>query len=129
MPDLKVVMEHITTKDAVDYVKASTGNLGATITTHHLIINRNHILAGGIKPRYSCLPVAPRETHRPAHDAPAADAYPPQRPRHDTAPPHAPPRHAPPRPAPGTGHAGTGHAAGARSPAPAARPHLALMHI
>lgn len=63
-PGLKVVMEHITTKDGVDYVKSNPENLGATITTHHLIINRNHILAGGIKPHYYCLPVAKRETHR-----------------------------------------------------------------
>ena len=63
-PDLKVVMEHITTSDAVDYVRASTSNLAATITTHHLVINRNHILAGGIRPHYYCLPVAKRETHR-----------------------------------------------------------------
>ncbi|QUJ77872.1 dihydroorotase [Sulfitobacter albidus] len=65
-PDLKVVMEHITTANAVDYVRASNGNLAATITTHHLVINRNHILAGGIKPHYYCLPVAKREEHRRA---------------------------------------------------------------
>jgi len=63
-PGLRVVMEHITTKDGVDYVKANETDLGATITTHHLIINRNHILVGGIKPHYYCLPVAKRETHR-----------------------------------------------------------------
>lgn len=63
-PDLKVVMEHITTSTAADYVKSSDKNLGATITTHHLIINRNHILVGGIKPHYYCLPVAKREEHR-----------------------------------------------------------------
>ncbi|MCO4842646.1 MAG: dihydroorotase [Yoonia sp.] len=65
-PDLKVVMEHVTTQDAVDYVRDSSKNLAATITTHHLIINRNHILAGGIKPHYYCLPVAKRELHRVA---------------------------------------------------------------
>ena len=63
-PDLKVVMEHVTTKDGVDYVRASSDRLGATITTHHLIINRNAILAGGIRPHYYCLPVAKREVHR-----------------------------------------------------------------
>ena len=63
-PELKVVMEHITTSTAADYVKSQDKNLGATITTHHLIINRNHILAGGIKPHYYCLPVAKREEHR-----------------------------------------------------------------
>ncbi|MCE2518195.1 MAG: dihydroorotase, partial [Alphaproteobacteria bacterium] len=64
LPELKAVMEHIPTKDAADYVKSSTGNLAATITTHHLMINRNHILAGGIRPHYYCLPVAKREEHR-----------------------------------------------------------------
>jgi dihydroorotase len=65
VPGLKVVMEHVTTEDAVNYVTADTsGRLGATITTHHLIINRNHILAGGIRPHYYCLPVAKREKHR-----------------------------------------------------------------
>jgi dihydroorotase len=65
VPGLKVVMEHVTTEDAVNYVRAdSSGRLGATITTHHLIINRNHILAGGIRPHYYCLPVAKREKHR-----------------------------------------------------------------
>jgi dihydroorotase len=65
VPGLKVVMEHVTTEDAVNYVGAdSSGRLGATITTHHLIINRNHILAGGIRPHYYCLPVAKREKHR-----------------------------------------------------------------
>lgn len=65
-PDLKVVMEHITTDTAVDYVRDTHKNLAATITTHHLIINRNHILAGGIRPHYYCLPVAKREKHRVA---------------------------------------------------------------
>ena len=65
-PDLRVVMEHVTTEDAVDYVRDNHKNLAATITTHHLIINRNHILAGGIRPHYYCLPVAKREAHRVA---------------------------------------------------------------
>ncbi|SEL93919.1 dihydroorotase [Roseovarius tolerans] len=63
-PGLRVVMEHITTRDGVDYVKANDRDLAATITTHHLVINRNHILVGGIKPHYYCLPVAKREEHR-----------------------------------------------------------------
>ena len=63
-PGLRVVMEHITTANGVDYVKAHDKDLGATITTHHLVINRNHILVGGIKPHYYCLPVAKREEHR-----------------------------------------------------------------
>ena len=57
-PGLRIVLEHITTADAADYVMSADENLGATITTHHLVINRNHILAGGIKPHYYCLPVA-----------------------------------------------------------------------
>ncbi len=63
-PGLRVVMEHITTSQAVDYITAHDTGLGATITTHHLVINRNHILVGGIHPHYYCLPVAKRETHR-----------------------------------------------------------------
>ncbi|MEC9196964.1 MAG: dihydroorotase [Pseudomonadota bacterium] len=63
-PDLRVIMEHITTKHGADYVREGGDNIGATITTHHLIINRNHILVGGIKPHYHCLPVAKREEHR-----------------------------------------------------------------
>ncbi|WP_295043877.1 dihydroorotase [uncultured Paracoccus sp.] len=63
-PGLRVVMEHVTTSDGVDYVRAGGDDLGATITTHHLVINRNAILAGGIRPHYYCLPVAKRESHR-----------------------------------------------------------------
>ncbi len=65
-PGLRVVMEHITTSDAVDYARAQDTTLGATITTHHLVLNRNHLLAGGIRPHYYCLPVAKREHHRRA---------------------------------------------------------------
>jgi dihydroorotase len=64
VPDLRIVMEHVTTENAVEYVRDHHRNLAATITTHHLIINRNHILAGGIRPHFYCLPVAKRETHR-----------------------------------------------------------------
>ncbi|NJR14134.1 MAG: dihydroorotase [Phyllobacteriaceae bacterium] len=63
-PGLRVVMEHVTTQEGVDYVMASAGDLAATITTHHLIINRNAIFAGGIRPHYYCLPIAKREHHR-----------------------------------------------------------------
>ncbi len=63
VPGLKVVMEHVTTADGVEYVKDNQ-DIAATLTTHHLIINRNHILAGGIRPHYYCLPVAKRERHR-----------------------------------------------------------------
>ena len=74
-PGLRVVMEHITTRDAVDYARAQDQSLAATITTHHLVINRNHILAGGIRPHYYCLPVAKREEHRLAlrHAATSGD--------------------------------------------------------
>ncbi|MEY1555799.1 dihydroorotase [Yoonia sp. R2331] len=65
-PDLRIVMEHVTTQDAVDYVRDTPKNTAATITTHHLIINRNNILAGGIRPHFYCLPVAKREQHRVA---------------------------------------------------------------
>jgi dihydroorotase len=63
LPELRVVMEHITTQQGADYV-ADGANIAATITTHHLVLNRNHILAGGIRPHYYCLPVAKRESHR-----------------------------------------------------------------
>jgi len=75
-PDLRVIMEHITTSNGVDYVKSADKNLAATITTHHLVINRNHILAGGIKPHYYCLPVAKRESHRQALRAAATSGNP-----------------------------------------------------
>jgi dihydroorotase len=68
-PELKVVFEHITTKDAAQYVRddsAPDGLLGATITAHHLLYNRNAIFQGGIRPHYYCLPVLKRETHRVA---------------------------------------------------------------
>ena len=66
LPELRVIMEHVTTADGVDYIKSAETNLAGTLTTHHLIINRNHILAGGIRPHYYCLPVAKREQHRQA---------------------------------------------------------------
>jgi len=63
-PGLRVVMEHVTTEEGVAYVGTGGPDLGGTITVHHLIINRNAILAGGIRPHYYCLPVAKREGHR-----------------------------------------------------------------
>jgi dihydroorotase len=66
LPNLRIVLEHITTKNAVDFVRNGGSNLAATITTHHLVINRNAILSGGIKPHYYCLPIAKREYHRQA---------------------------------------------------------------
>ena len=66
MPELKVVFEHITTKDAAQYVSESGPSTAATITAHHLLYNRNEIFKGGIRPHYYCLPVLKRETHRQA---------------------------------------------------------------
>jgi dihydroorotase len=66
IPELKVTLEHVTTSDGIDYVRDASGDIAATITTHHLMINRNHILVGGIKPHYYCLPVAKRATHQEA---------------------------------------------------------------
>jgi dihydroorotase len=63
-PDLRIVLEHITTEEAVDYVVSAGRNLAATITAHHLVINRNAIFAGGIRPHFYCLPIAKRERHR-----------------------------------------------------------------
>jgi dihydroorotase len=65
-PALKIVMEHITTSEAVHYVSAADSHLAATITAHHLLYNRNAIFTGGIRPHYYCLPVLKRETHRQA---------------------------------------------------------------
>ncbi|MCG5261481.1 dihydroorotase [Cupriavidus gilardii] len=75
-PALKVVFEHITTKDAADYVREAEGPVGATITAHHLLYNRNAIFIGGIRPHYYCLPVLKRETHRQALVAAAVSGNP-----------------------------------------------------
>ena len=64
LPELKITLEHITTNDAVIYVKEGNKNLGASITPHHLALNRNAILVGGIKPDNYCLPILKREFHR-----------------------------------------------------------------
>ncbi|MCC1493451.1 dihydroorotase [Cognatishimia sp. F0-27] len=64
VPGLRVIMEHITTSEGVAYARDGGDSLAATITTHHLVINRNAILVGGIRPHYYCLPVAKREHHR-----------------------------------------------------------------
>ncbi len=63
-PELKIVFEHITTQEAAQYVASSDKFMGATITAHHLLYNRNAIFTGGIRPHYYCLPVLKRETHR-----------------------------------------------------------------
>ncbi len=65
-PDLKIVLEHITTKNAVDFVKQASANVAATITVHHLLFNRNHMLVGGIKPHFYCLPILKRNIHQQA---------------------------------------------------------------
>jgi dihydroorotase len=65
-PELKIVFEHITTKEAVDFVTGAGNNVAATITAHHLLYNRNHMLAGGMKPLYYCLPVLKRNLHQQA---------------------------------------------------------------
>ena len=66
LPELRIVLEHITTEEAVAYVASAGMNLAATITAHHLVINRNAIFAGGIHPHLYCLPIAKREKHRRA---------------------------------------------------------------
>lgn len=63
-PELRIVFEHVTTAEAVDYVQDAKGPIGATITAHHLMINRNAMFTGGIRPHMYCLPVAKREGHR-----------------------------------------------------------------
>ena len=63
-PDLKIVLEHITTQNAIDFILNTPDNIAATITVHHLVINRNHMFKGGIRPHYFCLPIAKREVHR-----------------------------------------------------------------
>jgi dihydroorotase len=63
-PELKIVFEHITTRDAAQYVAEAEGPIAATITAHHLLYNRNEIFKGGINPHYYCLPVLKREEHR-----------------------------------------------------------------
>jgi len=65
-PRLKVVLEHITTRDAVQYVEVTGENIAATITAHHLLMNRNALFLGGIRPHHYCLPVLKREEHREA---------------------------------------------------------------
>ena len=65
-PELKIVFEHITTKEAAQYVESCATHTGATITAHHLLYNRNAIFTGGVRPHFYCLPVLKRETHRQA---------------------------------------------------------------
>ncbi len=65
-PELKMVLEHITTADAAAFVEAAPKNVAATITAHHLLYNRNHMLVGGIRPHYYCLPILKRSSHQQA---------------------------------------------------------------
>ncbi len=65
-PQLRIVFEHVTTADAVDFVRASEGRVAATITPQHLLYNRNHMLAGGIRPHFYCLPILKRDIHQAA---------------------------------------------------------------
>lgn len=75
-PELKIVFEHITTREAAQYVRESDRYTGATITAHHLLYNRNAIFSGGIRPHYYCLPVLKREVHRQALVAAATSGNP-----------------------------------------------------
>lgn len=65
-PALKIVLEHITTEDATQFIEAANTNVAATITAHHLLFNRNHMLAGGIRPHFYCLPILKRSRHQAA---------------------------------------------------------------
>lgn len=65
-PSLNMVLEHITTQDSAEFVASAPANIAATITAHHLLYNRNHMLAGGIRPHYYCLPILKRNTHQEA---------------------------------------------------------------
>lgn len=78
-PELKIVFEHITTREAAQYVAEAEGPIGATVTAHHLLYNRNAIFLGGIRPHYYCLPVLKRETHRQALVAAVTSAGEPSR--------------------------------------------------
>ncbi|MBX3679736.1 dihydroorotase [Cognatazoarcus halotolerans] len=75
-PGLRIVFEHITTREAAQFVTAAGANVGATITAHHLLLNRNAIFVGGIRPHHYCLPVLKRETHREALVAAATSGSP-----------------------------------------------------
>jgi dihydroorotase len=76
VPDLRVVFEHITTREAAEFVRTAPATVAATITAHHLLLNRNDLLAGGIRPHYYCLPILKREAHRAALIAAATSGNP-----------------------------------------------------
>ena len=75
-PALKIVLEHITTEDAADYIREAPATVAATITAHHLLYNRNALFQGGIRPHYYCLPILKRERHRQALIQAAASGNP-----------------------------------------------------
>ena len=75
-PNLKITLEHITTSQGIDYVANADGDIAGTITTHHLMINRNHMLVGGIRPHYYCLPIVKRASHQQALRAAATSGNP-----------------------------------------------------
>lgn len=66
LPQLRIVLEHVTTKNGVEFVQSQSNNMAATITPHHLVLNRNHMLVGGIRPHYYCLPILKRADHQQA---------------------------------------------------------------
>lgn len=76
IPGLKITLEHITTAQGIDYVAEADGDIAGTITTHHLMINRNHMLVGGIRPHYYCLPIVKRASHQQALRAAATSGNP-----------------------------------------------------
>jgi len=76
LPELKVTLEHITTSHGIDYVRDAPGDIAGTITTHHLMIHRNHMLVGGIPPHYYCLPIVKRASHQRALVAAATSGHP-----------------------------------------------------
>ena len=75
-PALKIVVEHITTREAADFVREASANISATVTAHHLLLNRNALFSGGIRPHHYCLPVMKRERHREALVAAATSGNP-----------------------------------------------------
>ncbi|MEO6698334.1 MAG: dihydroorotase, partial [Paraperlucidibaca sp.] len=75
-PTLRIVLEHITTADAVEFVRNAPAHIGATITAHHLLFNRNHMLAGGIRPHFYCLPILKHSRHQAALIEAATSANP-----------------------------------------------------
>ena len=75
-PGLRIVLEHITTKTAVEFIRGGPDRVAATITAHHLLLNRNAMFAGGLRPHHYCLPVLKRETHRQALVGAATSGHP-----------------------------------------------------